>query len=120
MKLYLLEIHKKIQKMDKSTKMSTNNKVSFHSRIQTVSGKRLCSDPNSDWTKTVMLKVDEAKMKPKKQDPVPAEEASVEGSRRRADPLTATELPLNSQWNRVTTRQKSKRKSKRQPQMSLI
>ncbi len=65
MKLYLLEIQKKIQKTDKSTKMSTNNKVSFHSRIQIVSGKRLCSDPNSDWTKTAMWKVDEAKMKPK-------------------------------------------------------
>ncbi|KAF4117597.1 monocyte chemotactic protein 1B-like [Onychostoma macrolepis] len=65
--------------------------------IQTVSGKKLCSDPNSDWTKRAMWKVDEAKMKPKKHVPVPAEEASVDGSRQRADPLTATELPLNSQ-----------------------
>lgn len=81
-------MHEKIQKTDKSTKMSTNNKVFFHSRIQTVSGKRLCSDPNSDWTKKATWKVDEAKMKPKKQDPVHAKEASAEGSRRRADPLT--------------------------------
>uniref|UniRef100_A0A8C1DPL0 Chemokine interleukin-8-like domain-containing protein n=1 Tax=Cyprinus carpio carpio TaxID=630221 RepID=A0A8C1DPL0_CYPCA len=77
--------------------------------IQTLSGKRLCSDPNSDWTKRVMWKVDEAKKKAREQDPVPAERASTAGSRRRADPVTAIKLPLNSQWNRVTARQKSKR-----------
>lgn len=111
MKLSLLEVHKKIQKTDteKSAKMSTNNIVSFLSRIQTVSGKRLCCDPFSDWTKRVMWKVDEAKKKAREQDPVPAERASTAGSRRRADPVTAIKLPLNSQWNRVTARQKSKR-----------
>uniref|UniRef100_A0A672SG63 Chemokine interleukin-8-like domain-containing protein n=1 Tax=Sinocyclocheilus grahami TaxID=75366 RepID=A0A672SG63_SINGR len=62
MKLSMLEVHKKIQKRDKSAKMSTNQKASFLSRIQTVSGKRLCSDPNSGWTKRAMRKVDEAKM----------------------------------------------------------
>lgn len=122
MKLSLLEVHKKIQKTDteKSAKMSTNNIVSFLSRIQTVSGKILCSDPNSAWTKRAMRKVDEAKMKFRKQDPVHAEGASSERSRGRADPKTATELPLNSQWNRVTTRQKSIWKSQRQSQMGLI
>uniref|UniRef100_A0A673I6S4 Chemokine interleukin-8-like domain-containing protein n=1 Tax=Sinocyclocheilus rhinocerous TaxID=307959 RepID=A0A673I6S4_9TELE len=29
--------------------------------IQTVPGKRLCSDPNSDWTKRAMWNMDEAK-----------------------------------------------------------
>ncbi|XP_052466574.1 eotaxin-like [Carassius gibelio] len=43
--------------------------------IQTVSGKRLCSDPNNAWTKRSMRKVDEAKVKLGEQDPVPAEEA---------------------------------------------
>ncbi|XP_042575105.1 C-C motif chemokine 21a-like [Cyprinus carpio] len=80
--------------------------------IQTVSGKRLCCDPFSDWTKRVMWKVDEAKKKAREQDPVPAERASTAGSRRRADPVTAIKLPLNSQWNRVTARQKSKGKAK--------
>uniref|UniRef100_A0A8C2IRR9 Chemokine interleukin-8-like domain-containing protein n=1 Tax=Cyprinus carpio TaxID=7962 RepID=A0A8C2IRR9_CYPCA len=64
--------------------------------IQTVSGKILCSDPNSAWTKRAMRKVDEAKMKFRKQDPVHAEGASSERSRGRADPKTATELPLNN------------------------
>ncbi|XP_052405701.1 eotaxin-like [Carassius gibelio] len=76
--------------------------------IQTVSGKRLCFDPNSKWTKRVMWKVDEAKKRTREQDPVPAEGASTEGSRQRAEPVTATELPLNSQWNIVKARQKSK------------
>lgn len=56
-----------------------------------------------------MWKVDGEKMKPREQDVVPAEGASVEGRRGRSVPLTATELPLNSQWNRVTTRRKSQR-----------
>ncbi|XP_050978545.1 C-C motif chemokine 2 [Labeo rohita] len=84
--------------------------------IQTVYGKRLCSDPNSDWTKRAMWKVDGAKMKPREQDVVPAERTSAEGRRGRSVPLTAKELPLNSQWNRATTRWKSQR----QPQMGLI
>ncbi|RXN30938.1 monocyte chemotactic 1B-like protein [Labeo rohita] len=53
--------------------------------IQTVYGKRLCSDPNSDWTKRAMWKVDGAKMKPREQDVVPAERTSAEGRRGRMD-----------------------------------
>uniref|UniRef100_A0A673I3S0 Chemokine interleukin-8-like domain-containing protein n=1 Tax=Sinocyclocheilus rhinocerous TaxID=307959 RepID=A0A673I3S0_9TELE len=62
--LTLLEIHKK-RKHINLLKKSTNNKASFLSRIQTVSGERLCSDPNSDWTKRAMWKVDEVKKKPR-------------------------------------------------------
>ncbi|XP_043076844.1 eotaxin-like [Puntigrus tetrazona] len=82
--------------------------------IQTVSGKRLCSDPSSDWTKRAMRKVDEAKKKTREQDPVPTEGASAERSRRRADAVTATELQLNSQQSDNMT---SKRNSKIQPQV---
>uniref|UniRef100_A0A672KFG0 Chemokine interleukin-8-like domain-containing protein n=1 Tax=Sinocyclocheilus grahami TaxID=75366 RepID=A0A672KFG0_SINGR len=40
-------------------------------RIQTVHGKRLCSDPNSDWTKRAIWNMDEAKKKLSQQDPLP-------------------------------------------------
>ncbi|XP_051772525.1 C-C motif chemokine 2-like [Ctenopharyngodon idella] len=73
--------------------------------IQTVSGKSLCSDPNSNWTQRAMRKVD----KEREQDPVPTEAASADGSRGRADPVTTTELPLKRRRNRVKPRQKSKK-----------
>ncbi|XDV27809.1 hypothetical protein PO909_031291 [Leuciscus waleckii] len=78
--------------------------------IQTVSGKILCSDLNSNWTKRAMRKVDEAK-KAREQESVPAEGASAEESRGRADPVTATELPLNSR--RYGVRKKNERKAQK-------
>ncbi|KAK9979056.1 hypothetical protein ABG768_012502 [Culter alburnus] len=73
--------------------------------IQTVSGKSLCSDPDSKWTQRAMRKVD----KRREQDSAPAEEASADGSRGRADPVTTTELPLKRKRNRVKPRQKCKK-----------
>ncbi|XP_051553107.1 C-C motif chemokine 2-like [Myxocyprinus asiaticus] len=67
-----------------------------------VSGRTLCLDPNSDWTKKAILKVDEEKksivIKNKEQDP--EKKATAEGKGERPPPVTATNLPLNSRLKR--------------------
>lgn len=77
--------------------------------FQTVTGKTLCSDPESSWTKSAMWKVDEEQRKLREQDTVAAEGASVDGRKGREDPMTTAEMPINS---RVTT---TTMKSKEQP-----